>query len=460
MVVLLYNTLHRKKEYFTPLKEEVGFYACGPTVYNYAHIGNLRSYIFMDLLHRTLLFTRFKVHLVMNITDVGHLTDDADQGEDKIELEAEKENRSVWEIADYYTKAFLKDIKELNIIMPRTICRATEHIKEQIELIKKIEANGFTYRTEDGIYFDTGKLPDYGKLIPNFSPEKLQAGKRVSIKGKKNITDFALWKFSPEDKKRAMEWDSPWGVGFPGWHIECTAMACHYLGEEFDIHTGGIDHIPVHHTNEIAQAQGAFGHDHVKYWLHNEFLVLKDSKMSKSKGGFITLKDLKEKNYHPLDYRYLNLLTHYRKQLTFSWDALSAARTARIKMQEKVSELPKEAGRLSEEALEYSSLFSGHITDDLNMPEAIATVHEMLRSDISDEEKSALITKWDEVLGLGLAVNKKLSVPREIEELLAERQRLRDNKEFGKADIIREEIKNKGWEVIDDKGSSRVKKIP
>jgi len=315
MSLKFYNTLTRKLEDFNPLNPpNVGLYTCGPTVYMYAHIGNLRTYIFEDILKRVLLANNYKVNHVMNITDVGHLTSDADTGDDKLEKEAIKENKNAWEIAAFYTAAFQKDLEELNIIPPDIWCKATDHINEQIELVKKLESKGFTYRTDDGIYFDTSKVADYGKLA-GLDIEGLRAGIRVEmVAGKKNPTDFALWKFSPTNVKRQMEWDSPWGKGFPGWHIECAAMSMKYLGETFDIHCGGIDHIPVHHTNEIAEAESATGKPFVKYWLHGEFLELKEGRMGKSEGNAILVSTLKEKGFDPLSYRYLVLNTHYRKR--------------------------------------------------------------------------------------------------------------------------------------------------
>ena len=294
-MIKIFDTYTRKKRKFVPIeKGKVGIYCCGPTVYNYAHIGNLRTYVFEDVLRRVLEYNGFEVKHVMNITDVGHLTSDADTGEDKIEVGARREGKSAWEIADFYTKAFFRDIERLNILKPKIVCKATDHINEMIELIKKLEEKNYTYRTSDGIYYDTSKFKEYGKLSGmNFKDlnEKLKAGARIEFNPeKKNITDFALWKFSPKDKKRQMEWNSPWGIGFPGWHIECSTMSMKYLGEHFDIHCGGIDHIPIHHTNEIAQSEAATGKKFVNYWVHGAFLVLsKNIKMAKSGENFITI---------------------------------------------------------------------------------------------------------------------------------------------------------------------------
>jgi cysteinyl-tRNA synthetase len=296
----LYKTMDREKKLFNPIAPStVSLYTCGPTVYNYAHIGNLRTYVFEDVLKRVLQYNGYQVNHVMNITDVGHLTDDADSGIDKMEKGAAREGKSAWDIAKFYTEAYQHDLANLNIEPPTTWCKATDHIPEQIALIQKLEHKGFTYRTPDGIYFDTAKLPDYGKLA-KLDLKHLQAGTRVDIGEKKNPTDFALWKFSDYDTKRQMEWDSPWGIGFPGWHIECSAMATKYLGQPFDIHCGGIDHIPVHHTNEIAQSEVAEGKPLANYWLHGEFLLIDNDKMAKSGENFITLQTIKDKGINPL----------------------------------------------------------------------------------------------------------------------------------------------------------------
>lgn len=462
MPITFYNSLTRTKEEFTPrIPGKVGCYACGPTVYNYAHLGNLRAYVFMDVMHRVLRYSGLDVNLVVNITDVGHLTDDADQGEDKMEKGAKREGKSVWDIAAYYTAAFMDDIAALNIKSPRTWCKATDHIVEQITMIKQIEKNGYAYTTSDGVYFDTSKLYDYGKLIPNFKPEALDAGRRVEMGDKRNPTDFALWKFSSPEDKRQMEWESPWGRGFPGWHIECTAMACKYLGEKFDIHTGGIDHIPVHHTNEIAQAQGAFGADHVKYWLHNEFLVTEGEKMAKSKGDFLRLASIIERGFSALDYRYFCLLTHYRKPLTFSWDGLTAARTARERLTDRIVLLKTSApppGIPSQERLSWQAKFTKAAYDDINTPQALALTYDMLRSNLSDGEKLALALDWDQVLGLRLAAAQKeeTSIPEEVHTLVDKREQARKSKDWARADALRDEISSHGFQVSDGADGPRV----
>ena len=449
----LFNTLSRKKEEFVPLQDKVRMYSCGPTVYHYAHLGNLRSYVFMDTLRRTLEYTGYDVDLIVNITDVGHLTDDADQGEDKMEKGARREGKSVWDIAQMYTDAFIADIDALNIKHPRKWTKATDYIQEQIDVVQKIEDNGFTYRTDDGIYFDTSKLDDYGLLIPNFDPESLVAGKRVEMGDKKHATDFALWKFSSPDEQRQMEWESPWGTGFPGWHIECTAMGCSELGEVFDIHTGGQDHIPVHHTNEIAQAQAAFGKNHARFWMHNEFLVDKGGKMSKSKGDFLRLQSIQEKGFHALDYRYMCLLTHYRKPLTFTYESLDAARTARKRLTSQVIDLKESAqpGGMDSQAREFQSRFAQALNDDLNTSQALAVVFDLLRSDLEDSQKLSRLIEWDQVLGLRLnkAARDLVSVPDTIQSLVDERELARKNKDFEKSDEIRDQLKELGWLVED-----------
>lgn len=459
MDLYLYNTLTRKKEKFEPINPpHVGIYTCGPTVYNYAHIGNLRTYIFEDILKRVLLYNGYIVKHVMNITDVGHLTSDADEGEDKIEREAKKERRSAWEIAEFYTEAFKRDIRKLNIIEPDIWCKATEHIKDFIDLILILENKGYTYKTSDGIYFDTSKIPDYGKLAGQ-DLESLLPGARVEYNPeKKNPTDFALWKFSPKDVKRQMEWDSPWGIGFPGWHIECSVMSTKYLGQPFDIHCGGIDHIPIHHTNEIAQSEAAYDKPMAKYWLHGEFLVMGDKKMAKSEGNFVTLSDLEEKGYHPLAYRYFCLTAHYRTPLRFTWTALEGAQRALNRLYENMKKYPKKDVEFHKE---YEEEFHKAINDDLDMPKALAITWELIRDEnIPPEVKRVTLLKFDKVLGLSLdnPPEIKIEVPEEILQLLEERELARKNKDWKKADEIREEIKKRGYIIEDTPQGPRIKK--
>ncbi len=404
MALKLYNTLTRKEELFTPIEDhKVGMYTCGPTVYNYAHIGNLRTYIFEDVLKRALRYEHYEVRHVMNITDVGHLTSDADTGEDKMEKGAKREGKSAWDIAKFYTEAFKRDMELLNIEPPTIWCAATDHINLQIEQIKQLEAKGVTYQAEDGIYFDTSKIADYGKLA-HLSIENLKAGARVEmVAGKKNPTDFALWKFSPKDSKREMEWEGPWGVGFPGWHIECSAMSIYYLGEQFDIHCGGIDHIPVHHTNEIAQAETATGKKPwVNYWMHGEFLVLKDEKMAKSGDNFLTLQRVIDEGISPLAYRYFALTAHYRSQLNFNWDALKGAEIALKRLYTVYLGLAKENDSSTGKPIPaYIALFKKYLENDLDMPRALTVLWDVLKDEAqSPADRRATAIDFDKVLGL------------------------------------------------------------
>ena len=466
--IFLYNTLGREKQEFIPLNQaNVGMYCCGPTVYNFAHIGNLRSYFFEDILKRVLLYNGYEVTHVINITDVGHLVSDDDEGEDKMEKGSKREGKSVWEIADFYADAFIKDITDLNILLPTNWCKATDYIKEQISLIECLEKKGFTYKTSDGVYFNTSKFPEYGKLAL-LDVEGLEEGKRISFSDeKKNKTDFALWKFSPEGQKRQMEWDSPWGVGFPGWHIECSAMSMKFLGETFDIHCGGIDHIPIHHTNEIAQAEACTGKPFVKYWLHGEFLIEEKGKMSKSKEEFLRLPVLIEKGYSPMDYRYFLLMTHYRKKIKFSFENLDAARNGMKNLKEKISEVKNlfsEKEVQSDKTAEYKNKFTGSINDDLNVSEGLALLWDVLKNDnLKPGEKIFLINDFDKVLGLKLGevlAEKEDKIPQEIYELIEKRKTAKQNKDFKLADTIRAEIKEKGYEVLDKKGGeTEIKKI-
>ena len=458
MALKLFNTLTRKKEVFKPIKNKTaGVYTCGPTVYWYQHIGNLRSYIFSDILKRVLLYDGYKVKHVMNVTDVGHLTSDADEGEDKIEKAAQKEHKNAKEIAEYYLKIFKEDFKKLNIIEPNVWSKATEHIAEQIELIKKLEKNGFTYKTSDGIYFDTSKMKDYGKMA-NLKNQKLEAGKRIDLGEKKNITDFALWKFSPStdsgQAKRQQEWNSPWGIGFPGWHIECSAMSMKHLGEHFDIHTGGIDHIPVHHTNEIAQNEGATGHKVVNFWIHGEFLTSAGEKISKSKGGLFTLSELEEKGFNPMAFRYLMFTAHYRTPLNFSLQALQEAQNGYERLNNIISEI-KDDKKINKKYLEE---FEKAIDNDLDMPKALSVLWKMLR-DQKAIGKIKTIAEMDKVFGLDLLKKEELKIPQEVEKLINERETARKNKDFNKSDELRDKIKELGYLVEDTIEGQKIKKI-
>jgi cysteinyl-tRNA synthetase len=452
----LYNTLTRSKDEFVPIEPGVvRLYTCGPTVYNYAHIGNLRTYVFEDVLRRTLEACGYEVRHVMNVTDVGHLTDDADAGEDKMEKGAQREGKSVWDIAQEYWDAFRHDLDRLNILEPTTWCRATEHIAEQIDQVAALEKNGCTYTVPgEAVYFDTSKVDDYGKLA-RLDIEGLQAGARIEMsQHKKNPTDFALWKFSPTDAQRAMEWDSPWGVGFPGWHIECSAMAVAHLGERLDIHCGGVDHVMVHHTNEIAQAECALGHKWCNWWLHGEFLTMPDAgKMSKSAGGFLTLDSLVERGYPPLAYRLFLLGAHYRRQLAFSWEQLDAAVSAMNRLKRGVLALRPHHHQGDEPIDSYMVDFNRAITDDLNMPRALATMWNVLKD--SAESKGRLyatLLHMDRVLALGVAEMEAAELDfseEQIRQLLDERTEARSNRDFARADAIRDELDAKGIEIMD-----------
>jgi cysteinyl-tRNA synthetase len=455
MGLKLYNTRTRKKELFKSLKnKEVGIYSCGPTVYWYQHIGNLRTYIFADVLKRTLEYLGYKVNHVMNVTDVGHLTSDADSGEDKMEKAAAKEGKKAEEIANYYLDVFKKDLKKLNIQEPNIWCKATEHIKEQIELIKKLEKKGYTYKTSDGIYFDTSKFSSYGDFA-KLNIEGLEAGKRINLGEKKNKTDFALWKFSEEKGKRQQEWNSPWGTGFPGWHIECSAMSMKYLGEQFDIHTGGIDHIPIHHTNEIAQSECATGKNPwVNFWMHGAFLVDKDGKMSKSKGKIFTISELEEKGFSPLVYRYFCLTTHYRKQLLFDLENLESAKNAYERLKRTIAEIQDD----KKTNKEYLKIFEDTIKDDLNMPETLQILWKLVRDD-SAQGKIETIKKIDEVLGLDLLKQEKIKIPSKVLKLVQERDKARASKDWNKSDELREKIKGLGFNILDSADGSKIERI-
>ncbi len=461
----LFNTMSGKKELFKPRHiNKVGLYTCGPTVYSYQHLGNMRAYIAEDILKRTLAYNGYQVNHVMNITDVGHLTGDRDMGEDKLEKKASAEGKTAWEISDYYTRLFKEDIKKLNVIYPNIFCKATDHIAEQIELIKRLQDNNLTYRTSDGIYFDTAKFPDYGALSHQ-KLEDLREGARVEInEEKKNPTDFALWKFSPSNIKRQMEWNSPWGIGFPGWHIECSAMSMKYLGEQFDIHCGGIDHIPLHHTNEIAQTEGATGKKPwVNYWFHVEFLNFAGGKkISKSAGHIVTLDNTYiEKGFSPLAHRYACLTTSYHKPMEWSEESFISATNGYNNLIEKVKKVGKKVGSVN---IEYKNNFLIAINDDLNVTKALAVTQEVLKSNISNEDKLATVLDFDQVLGLGFeqAIKDDVlpeKIPDEIGLLLAQRQEARVDKNWLESDRIRDEIQNHGWTVKDTTDGQQVTKI-
>ena len=527
MQLQLYDTYERRLRNFTPLHDgQVGLYACGPTVYDYAHIGNLRTYLFEDTLRRTLQCFGWSVRHVINITDVGHLTSDADSGEDKVEQGAKKSGQSAWQIAELYARAFKQDLRRLNALEPSVWCKATDHIAEQIHDIVEIEKRGYAYRTADGIYFDTAKLPNYGHLA-RLDLAGLSAGVRVAVGEKKTPSDFALWKFSRPGENRQMEWDSPWGVGFPGWHIECSAMAVKYLGAKFDIHCGGKDHIAVHHCNEIAQTEICHGTTLANFWLHGYFLQISDDdaesqKMSKSTGQFLRLDSLCERGYDPLAYRYLCLTAHYRNDLVFSWQSLDAAATALQRLREAVyaAGLGDDIGNKNAEtrgddssanvttsgghddvagdrggatvdsadsivdtignavANNDNQSIGGHldanvdarawanfmreICADLNTPRALAVVWAIAKGTLPAPTKRATLLACDRVLGLGLAhwepdkIAENEPIPAEISELCAERDRAREAQEWQKADQLRDQIRERGYELTDVAQGSKV----
>lgn len=450
MSLILYDTWTRSLREFVPLTVgRVGLYTCGPTVYNYAHIGNLRTYLFEDGLKRVLRLNGYAVEHVMNITDVGHLVSDGDEGEDKMEAGSRRTGQSAWTIAALYTDAFRADMKALNIEEPTIWCKATDHIAEQIAFIQEIEKKGYTYRTSDGIYFDTSKQPDYGYL-GRLDKAGLQAGARVELGEKRNPTDYALWKFSRPEEKRQMEWDSPWGRGFPGWHIECSAMAHKYLGEFFDIHCGGEDHITVHHTNEISQTEAAYGTRLANYWLHGYFLLTQDAKMSKSAGEFLRVQLLVDRGYDPLAYRYLCLTAHYRSQLNFSWEALDAAQTALNRLRHAVHSLGEAAAEPDADAV---GRFMARLNDDLNFPQALALAHEVMKSDLAAPVKRATLLHFDQAFGLGLAdwQPRAIEVPAAVRTLAEARWAARSAKDWAEADRLRGELDALGWLMKDGK---------
>ena len=467
MNVRLYNTLGRQIQDFVPIREnEVGLYCCGPTVYNYAHIGNLRTYVFEDLLRRTLEFAGYNVNHVMNVTDVGHLTGDGDEGEDKMEKSARESGKTPEEIALFYTDAFFTDIDRLNIRRPGTACTATSHIGQMIGLIKKLEEKGFTYISGGNVYFDTSKFENYGELAL-LDRQKLKAGARIEIDGnKKNPADFVLWFTKSKFENHIMQWNSPWGKGYPGWHIECSAMSMKYLGENFDIHCGGIDHIPVHHTNEIAQSEAATGKKWVNYWIHGEFLLMDKQKMAKSAGNFLTLQSLIDRGYNALDYRYFCLGGHYRSQLIFNFESLDAARKARENLVERVKSLKASTGeneaRLPEgRAAEILQKFRDDMLNDLNTPKALADLWLLMKdAEISDQDKLAAVLEMDRILGLMLDEVETENPELSEDELgmVMEREKARKEKDWKRADELRDKLLSMGISVKDTAAGPQWKK--
>ena len=471
----LYNTLSRTIEDFKPIDGKlVKMYTCGPTVYNYAHIGNLRTYIHEDILEKTLRYVGYNVKRVMNITDVGHLESDADEGEDKMLKGAKRENKTVWEIAQYYTDAFFEDIGKLNIKKPDVVAKATDYIDDYIEFIKVLEQKGYTYMANGNVYFDITKVENYTKLS-GMDLDQLKTASREDVYvdiHKKNPQDFVLWFTKSKFENQAMKWESPWGVGYPGWHIECSVISLKNLGEQMDIHCGGVDHIPVHHTNEIAQTESYTGKPWVKYWWHSEFLIDQRGKMSKSSGEFLTLSLLEKKGFNPLSYRYFVLNSHYRKQLAFSFDSLSSAENAynklkgRVKsIKESVDSMP-DISELSESAIKYREEFKSCLEDDLNTANAITVLFNLLKAEtVTNSEKLRLIEDFEQVLSLSLLEegNAKSEVHTEmveyIEEMIQKRQEAKKNKNYQVADAIRAELLEKGIALEDTRQGVNWKKI-
>ena len=458
-MIRLYNTLTRKKEEFIPIQKGiVKIYSCGPTVYNYAHIGNMRAYILMDTLRKVLEYNGYKVEQVMNITDVGHMTSDADSGEDKMEKSARIMNMSVYEIAEKFTKLFMNDIKSLNVKLPEHVVKATEHIKEMEEYVKELVDRGYAYETSKGVYFDTSKLENYGRYLSPNNIDGLLAGARIEVDSeKKNPLDFALWIKAP--KEHIMQWDSSFGKCYPGWHIECSAMSRKYLGEEFDIHTGGVDHIQIHHENEIAQSVGATGKILARYWLHTEFLLVDGGKMSKSLGNVYTLAQLQEKNIEPLAFRYFTYSSNFTNKLNFTWEAIKSSQVSLNKLREQVNKNKGVNTKLSEEKIKkYEERFLDAINDNLNMPIAISVLWDLLKEEKSNDVYE-LAMKFDTVLSLEL--NKKMEekeIPIEVQELLRKREEARKEKNFPLSDELRKKILNLGYLVKDTKEGQKVEK--
>ena len=460
----IYNTLTRQKEDFTSIHEGKAYmYSCGPTVYNYAHIGNLRTYIFMDLFRRTLRYDGYKLKGVMNITDVGHLLSDGDTGEDKMQKASREQKKSPWEIAAYYTDVFFTDLKKLNIGKPEIIAKATDHIQEMIDYVQKLVEKGYGYEIDDGIYFDIGKFPGYGKLS-RLNLEEQQAGARVEVNSqKRHPADFALWKKA--EPEHIMQWPSPWGMGYPGWHIECSAMSLKYLGMPFDIHTGGVDHIPVHHENEIAQNEALTGKKSVNYWVHGEFMLVNNGKMSKSLGNTYRISDLEERGYKALDFRYFCLNTHYRKKLNFTFEGLDAAKAAYARLLAQVYK-HKTAKASGDTALaeKYLEQFRQAIDDDLNVPLALGILWTMMKETPAKELYTAAL-EFDKVLGLDLdkaeapkEEEQKTDAPQEVIALCEERKAAKAAKDWAKADKLRADIAAMGYTVVDTKDGYKVTK--
>ena len=463
MKIQLYNTLSHSKEEFKPInKEEIRIYSCGPTVYSFAHIGNLRTYVFVDNLRRVLKYNGYNLKHVMNITDVGHLTSDADTGEDKMEKAARKEGKNPYEIAEYYTKYFMEDMKKLDIDMPNIISKATDNIPEMLEMVKEILKNGYAYETSKGIYFDVSKLDKY-PVLSNNSVDGQEAGARIEVdKEKRNPYDFAIWIKAPEN--HMMKWESPWGLSYPGWHLECSAIGRKFLGEHFDIHTGGVDHIPIHHENEIAQSKGATGQIPANYWMHSEFLLIDGGKMSKSLGNIYTLKTLEDNGIEPLAFKLFCFSAHYRNKLNFTFDGVKAQVKALERLRDGYKKHLEGNKEVEEEKIkEYENRFHEAINDDLNMPLAMGVVWEVIREEKKSKKYAELIEKFDEVLGLDLKnyqnYQKEIEIPENIKELIEKRNQARKEKKWEESDKIRDEIQKLGYNIKDTKEGIKIEKL-
>ena len=460
MNIRLFNTMDRSIEQVEPIESgKIAMYACGPTVWNYAHIGNLRTYLFEDLLRRTFEYAGYEVNHVMNITDVGHLTDDSDDGEDKMVKGARESGRTVWEIAEHYTDAFFRDTDALNILRPHTSCRATDHVDEMIRIIKQLEDRGYAYESGGNIYFETSKSESYGRLAL-LDRQELQDGARVPVdRNKRNSSDFALWFTKSKFKNQVMLWDSPWGRGYPGWHIECSAMSMKYLGDRIDIHCGGVDHVAVHHTNEIAQSEGATGRKWVNVWAHGEFLLTDSEKMAKSGENFLTLSVLQSRGFDPLDYRYFCLGAHYRSQLKYTDEAMRSARAGRLNLVHRVRRLGQTTSKRADLGAvgSYQSEIRTHLFSDLGIPQALATLWKMLHDDsVSDPDKLSVALDADRVLGLEFdRATDRGTIDPKFEALIRERESARANRDFKRADEIRDLLDDAGLTIEDTPDGTR-----
>lgn len=457
-----YNTLTRKKEEFIPLEKNIAkIYSCGPTVYKDATIGNMKSFIFMDTLRRTLKYNGYTLKHAMNITDVGHLVSDGDDGEDKMLKSAREEKKTPLEIAEFYTNKFIEDLDRLNIDKPEIICKATDHIQEMMDFVQKLVDRGYAYETSTAIYFDVSKLDEYG-ILSGIDLRKQLAGARVEVDAeKKNPYDFALWIKAPEN--HIMKWESPWGLCYPGWHIECSTMSNKYLGEVFDIHTGGIDLVPTHHENEIAQSKGATGKIPARFWMHCEFLLINGGKMSKSLGNTYLVQDIIDKGYEALSYKMMCFTSHYRNKLNFTWEALESSQNALNRLREGYQK-HNQGNEIIEESVieEYKNKFLEAINDDLNMPVAMSVVWDIVKNPEKSKQFAELLLEFDKVLGVDIqkkVENKVLEIPDEINQLIEQRKQARENKDWALSDKIRDELKEKGYMVKDTKEGMQIEKI-